>query len=190
MKELFDNKQEQILFCNSGKAYIHYNEKEVRVIESVQVGEDSYEDREVTKWEYDVVKIPFAERTEESVLASLKEMLIAEIDEYNQSSEVDDFEIGGYHLWLPSDMRSKVRENLEVCDLEGIKETTLRFGGLSFHVSVENGWKMYYAVLAYAREAWNVTQQHISNVMAMATVEEIMNYDYKSGYPPKISLAL
>lgn len=45
---------------------------------------------------------------------------------------------------------------------------------------------MYYSVLAYARECWNVTESHLATVDKLETIEEIINYDYKSGYPDKL----
>ena len=83
-------------------------------------------------------------------------------------------------------MRSKVKENLETCQQFGEENTTLRFNGMAFPISVQQGWQMYYSVLAYARECWNVTESHLAAVDKLETIEEIINYDYKSGYPDKL----
>ena len=57
---------------------------------------------------------------------------------------------------------------------------------MAFPITVELGWKMYYAVLGYARETWNVTQTHLATIASLETVEDLINYDYKSGYPEKL----
>ena len=84
-------------------------------------------------------------------------------------------------------MRSKVKENLETCQQLGETDTVLRFEGMSFPISVQLGWQMYYAVLAYARDSWNVTEDHLSMVDKLETVEELKSYDYTVGYPEKLT---
>ena len=89
---------------------------------------------------------------------------------------------------MDSYLRDKVRENLEYCSRIGLQDTTLRIGGLSFPMTVEKGWEMYYADIGYARECWNVTEAHREAAMAMQDVEEMKGYDYMRGYPEKLAL--
>lgn len=49
------------------------------------------------------------------------------------------------------------------------------------------GWQMYYSVLAYARDSWNVTESHNATVDKLTTVEEMKAYDYTAGYPAKLA---
>ena len=46
---------------------------------------------------------------------------------------------------------------------------------------------MYYAVLAYARDSWNTTENHLATVDKLENLEEIKNYNYKFGYPEKLA---
>lgn len=117
----------------------------------------------------------------------LKEKLKEEVRRYDKSSEVEDFTIGGVHLWLDSTMRSKVRENLETCQQRGETNTTLRFEGMAFPITVTMGWQMYYAVLDYARASWNATEDHLARIDALENVEEVLAYDYRTGYPDKLA---
>ena len=59
---------------------------------------------------------------------------------------------------------------------------------MSFPVSVEQGWQMYYLVLKYARDCWNVTQEHLAEVEKLQSIEGVKKYNYKSGYPEKLTL--
>lgn len=124
---------------------------------------------------------------DEEQLALLKVKLKAKASLYGSSEEVDDFTIGGIHIWLNHDLRGKVKENLETSQQLGETETVLRFNGMAFPMTVEQGWQMYYAVLAYARECWNTTEIHLSAIDALQTVDELLAYDYKSGYPQKLA---
>lgn len=117
---------------------------------------------------------------------SMRNRLLGELEEYDSSNKVNQFTINGINLWLDSNMRDKVRENLASCDAEGIKETTLRIDGMAFTVSVETGWAMYNALLSYARKCWNNTEKHREAINKLSTMEEIIAYDYTVGYPEKL----
>ena len=116
----------------------------------------------------------------------LREKLLAEIRRYDKSEAVEDFTIQSVHLWLNSDMRAKVRENLETAQQKGEGDVILRYGGLAFPMSVQMGWQLYYAVLDYARATWDVTEIHLATAAKLTTVEEILAYDYTQGYPAKL----
>ena len=149
----------------------------------------------ITEWLCDVVEYDKSEAKE--ILRLLKEdsnslecnkwLLTAKINAYDKSRHVEDFTLGGVHLWLDSTLRSKVKENLETCQQFGEENTTLRFNGMAFPITVQMGWQMYYAVLAYARDSWNVTESHLAAIEKLTTVEEIKAYDYTVGYPQKLA---
>lgn len=123
---------------------------------------------------------------EERQVEMLREKLLDEIRRYDKSEAVEDFTIQGIHLWLNSDMRGKVRENLETAQQKGEENVTLRYGGYAFPMTVVMGWQLYYAVLDYARATWDVTEIHLATAAKLTTVAEILAYDYTQGYPPKL----
>lgn len=123
---------------------------------------------------------------EERQVSILKKKLKEEIHRYDKSKEVEDFSIGGVHLWLDNDLRNKVRENLETAQVKGETDVVLRYNRMEFPMTVEMGWQLYYAVLDYARATWDVTEMHMAAVDKLTTVEEILAYDYKTGYPEKL----
>lgn len=125
--------------------------------------------------------------SEEQQMSYLSEALLAEIRRYDKSKAVEDFSIGGVHLWLNSDMRNKVRENLETAQQKGEGDVILRYEGMAFPMSVQMGWQLYYAVLDYARATWDVTEIHLATASKLTTVEEILAYDYTQGYPEKLA---
>lgn len=117
----------------------------------------------------------------------LKERLKAEINRYDKSKDVEDFSIGGVHMWLDSNKRTKVWENLMTAQQKGEENVILRDGGLAFPMTVAMGWQLYYAVLDYARATWDVTEIHLAEANKLTTVEEILAYDYKQDYPAKLA---
>ena len=125
--------------------------------------------------------------SEERQIPLLKEKLKDDIRHYDKSEAVENFTIGGIHLWLNSEMRAKVRENLETAQQKGEENVTLRYNGLAFPMTVVMGWQLYYSVLDYARATWDVTEINLATVEGLQTIEEILSYDYKTGYPEQLS---
>lgn len=168
----------------------------VESTEEESIEEPQYEEvvieEEITEWICDVVEIKDDAllqliKSDPNGLECQKRILEERIKAYDSSSYVNEIFVGGVPMWLDSEMRSKVRENLEVCEKMGITETVLRVGSFALPTSVEQGWNMYYGVLAYARASWNVTQEHYEAKSAMTDAEECKAFDWTSGYPEKLS---
>lgn len=126
---------------------------------------------------------------EEQLVAWMKPYLLQAVAKHDKSKEVEDFSIGGVHIWLDHELRGKVRENLESCEREGLTETVLRIGGMEFPTTVEMGWQMYYALLTYARETWNVTEVHNGAIPKIESSDGMIDYEdyYPTAYPPKLA---
>lgn len=58
---------------------------------------------------------------------------------------------------------------------------------LKYIIPIPDALAMLNALELYALNCYNVTQSHIAAVRLLQTIEEIENYDYKSGYPVKLS---
>lgn len=194
MKELFDNKQDVLLFCNSGKVYIHYNEKEVMVTENVQVGEDEFEEVEVTKWEYDVVKISCDGKDEESVLSVLKAELVSEIDAYDKSIDVNSFILNGEVMWLPKSDRVGLMNSVQIEKGAGREQSTMWFGGIPYTINCDVILGLLQQLELYALDCYNVTAQHKHRAESFTDVEGLLNYkdakEYSQGYPSKLDVTL
>ena len=62
----------------------------------------------------------------------------------------------------------------------------LRDLGLSVDIDCNKLLEMLSALEVYAIDCYNKTTDHIFNVNSLTTIEEIENYDYRSGYPEKL----
>lgn len=176
--------QEETDYCMVCDEVVKLPKNGANIVSIISQGNEmGYDNPSMQEWgEWTKVFVP-----EDLQLQYLKERLKAVIEQYDTSTNVNDFTINDIHLWLDSNLRTKVRENLESCEKEGKTETTLRINGLEFPVTIEQGWAMYYAVLSYARECWDVTQQHYAAVASIDSVEELTAYDYTTGYPTKLA---
>lgn len=183
---------------NNGNVRVFFaSEKKTETRERIDPETEEATSEEVTLWLCDVAEYEKGVEDDMELITLVKQapesdgcqraLLRARVKAYDKSAHVEDFTIGGIHLWLDSTLRSKVKENLETCVQLGEENTTLRFEGMAFPVTVEQGWQMYYAVLAYARDSWNVTENHLQAIESLTTAEEMKAYDYTAGYPEKLA---
>ena len=69
----------------------------------------------------------------------------------------------------------------------GKTETVLWHDGVKNVMLISDALAMLNALELYALNCYNVTQSHIAAVNALDSIEEIEEYDYKVGYPAKLS---
>ena len=69
----------------------------------------------------------------------------------------------------------------------GKSDTVLWYDAIKYIIPIPDALAMLNALELYALNCYNVTQSHIAAVRLLQTIEEIENYDYKSGYPVKLS---
>ena len=119
-------------------------------------------------------------------LETAKERRIEELMRYDASSAVNEFKYCGFPMWLDKATRAglMLRVNAEL--LTDQLTTTLWYGNHSFTLDTEMVQKMLYMVELYASACYDNTQQHMANIMALTTIEEVMNYNFATGYPEKL----
>lgn len=137
-----------------------------------------------------LVYIPtISEPTTEKLLADEKKMKINEINEYDQSSNVNLFYLAGQPMWIDAPTRQTLRISIESYIAMGIENVTKWFGGQQFTFPTTAWLQMLNALEVYAAEALNVTETHKAAVMAMDNIEDVEEYDITIGYPEKLNLS-
>lgn len=127
------------------------------------------------------------EPTEDEILNRTKREKIDEINHYDSSDEVNIFYIQGLPVWLDKATRAglKLRFEAELAMKE--ENTTLWYGNQSFTLQLNMAIQMLYAIEVYASKCYDNTQKHLANVEKLETLEEIIEYDYHTGYPEKLN---
>lgn len=127
------------------------------------------------------------EPTEQEILNRTKREKINEINHYDSSDEVNIFYIQGLPVWLDKATRAglKLRFEAELAMKE--ENTTLWYGNQSFTLQLNMAIQMLYAIEVYASKCYDNTQKHLANVEKLETLDEIMEYDYHTGYPEKLN---
>ena len=117
---------------------------------------------------------------------------IREIERHDSSPEVNKCYIktAGNELsyWANKSERSSLKSAVNDCIVmnRNTYRLDLRDLGLSVDIDCNKLLEMLSALEVYAIDCYNKTTDHIFNVNGLTTIEEIENYDYRSGYPEKL----
>jgi hypothetical protein len=169
----------------------------LNVIKSIPVSPDSDETEEVNMqtfnpthemliedgWELYVAPEP----TEEELFNDAKRQKILEINNYDSSDEINIFYIQGLPVWLDKATRAGLKLRFEAELAMEDENTTLWYGNQSFTLQLNMAIQMLYAIEVYASKCYDNTQKHLANVEKLETLEEIIEYDYHTGYPEKLN---
>lgn len=133
-------------------------------------------------WEKYVIPEP----TPEELFIRAKRDKKHEIEQYDSSSEVNEFYLSGIPVWLDKATRTglMLRFNAELAMKH--ETTTLWYGNVSIPLQLNTAVQMLYALEVYASACYDNTQAHYAAVDALETIEEVENYDYRVGYPEKL----
>ena len=128
------------------------------------------------------------EPTAEMLLEGAKRNKIHEIEEYDNSDNVNEFFLSGSPMWLDAQTRQTLRISVESYAAMDASTVTKWFNGQQFTFPTQAWLQMLNALEVYAAEALNVTQSNIASVNAMETIEEVEEFDITDGYPEKLNL--
>jgi len=142
-------------------------------------------EEQLAEWGYEEWHEP--EPTPEQLLERAKQEKLMALDAYDQSEEVNSFEIGGQTMWLNVEERQQIATQISANEAVGRETMTRWFGGQSFTFPLTVWKQMLTALEVYAGDALNVTEGHKAAIEALSSVEDIEGYDLTEGYPEKLS---
>lgn len=132
--------------------------------------------------------------TPTQLLEQAKMQKIAEIDAYDNSDEVNGFDIvvGGQTMsaWLTPEKRSDYKNSLDSAELLGLTEVHPVFNGVALTIPTQTAKMALAKIQLYANQCYGVTEQHKAAVNALETVEEVEAYDFKTGYPERLTFSV
>lgn len=193
-KMMFEQKQPKVVVCKSGRAMVLLNEREVKSVEQVpagmtEEGEMQYEEKEKTEYAYDACWLDGV-KSESDVLVAAQKAVQSAIDAYDTSSAVNGFVLNGKMVWLDKATRVGLMNSTTIAKAMGQATTTLWLGDVKLVVECGKAIQLLSALEMYALECFNVTAAHQKAVSEMRTMEEVIGYDYKSGYPEMLTMSV
>lgn len=195
---LFDTPREKVVYGILGDTYVYVNERQIQVEEPVMTA-DGPSDKTVTvvKYMYEERHFPLSDKTMYGVIEALKKQINDEITaydngEYSQFGDdaVNDFTVNGMHMWLDKETRNGLKFRFDSQLYNQDKETTLWYGIIPINLSIEHAIGLVQNLEVYASKCFDKTAEHRMIVNNLTTIEDLVNYDYTTGYPEKLSFIL
>lgn len=112
------------------------------------------------------------------------QVLEAAIKAYDKSSNVDSFYYNDKEYWLDKATRVGL-QNLANCSTDNM---SLVLGSEIIELPVDKVKEFLAQLEVYAGKCYVNTTQHLLAIKELKTVEDVIKYDYTSGYPDKITL--
>lgn len=146
----------------------------------------------------DYLRAENKKKYEGKTLEEAKEMLLAEIDAYDNSSSVNGFILNGMLIpWSKDDPNSPnvekrmgLRQNIADKVALGEKNISIWLKGMSFTMPCAQAEVLMRSIENYAYECFNVTASHKQAVSELTTIEEVKAYDYRTGYPKMLEMSV
>lgn len=130
---------------------------------------------------------------EEVLIEHARRRKLDELHRYDESSEVNDciivYQGEEIHYWANKDERNDLKNAVRDCIAMGRTEyrLDLRDKGISITLACELLSQMMAALEVYAIDCYNKTTDHEFVIKALTTLEEVEAYDFKVGYPSKLT---
>ncbi len=180
----FDDMFNPALYNNLGDTYEDFLDNKWVLLSSEQVQFHIDNPTATVKEVWDMELTPAPERT----LAQAKNEMLANINSYDRSSNVNGFTINNeIEGWLTPTERSNYRSSIDSAKLLGISNLSFYVGDMLLEVTPTQAEYMLAQIQLYADQCFMVTKQHKIEVEALNTIEAVDAYDYEDGYPEKIN---
>ena len=138
----------------------------------------------------EIPETPVHQRT----LEEAKQERLILIDEYDNSSSVNEFNIilngNTIGAWITPEQRSNYKNSLDSAELLGLEEVHPVFNGIQLTLPIQTAKMALAQIQIYADRCYITTETHKSNVNALQTIEEVDTYDNQSNYPEKLTFNL
>ena len=112
------------------------------------------------------------------------QVLKAVIKAYDKSSNVNSFTYNEEEYWLDKATRVGLRNLVD----SNPEEMSIVLGDKIIEMPVDKAKDFLSQLEVYAGKCFVTTTKHLQVIKELKTVEDVVNYDYTSGYPDKITL--
>lgn len=119
-----------------------------------------------------------------------KKIMLRKITEYDSSNKVNSFILNDKSVWLDKDTRVGLMNSITIEQSVGYTETTLWLGTNSYTLPIDTAIKFLIQLEIYAKNCYNKTAEHKANIEKLTFPEEILEYNYKEGYPEKLNISI
>lgn len=110
-----------------------------------------------------------------------------EIDRYDTSDAVNSFVYNGKKMWFDKVTRTCISYSMQVEKENGATTTTLYDNdGIAHTLPIDLALGLFAQLELYAKACYNVTASHKAALNELTSIEDVLDYNIKAGYPLKL----
>lgn len=193
-RQLFDVPQKKVHLCESGRILVATQEEVVKTVESTpsgmnNKGEMRYSEQEKTQYAYNTYWLNNPAKSADA-LSVAKQTVLNELAAYDISSEINSFNVNGTTAWYDKATRVGLMNSTTIAKNLGHKTTTLWLGDTKYDLDCDKAIDLLSKIEMYAMECYNRTAAHRQAIEELTDIADVLQYDYKSGYPNKLEITL
>lgn len=189
-KMFFSEPQQRVTVGAYGKVLVLLNERKEKAVGD-SMGDETREAVPTEQYVYDGCLLDTGGMaSEQALLAAAKREVLSAISTYDASDSVNTLVVNGQRGWLDKATRVGLMNGVAVAKACGMERMSLWIDGREYVMGVERLEEMLVKVEVYAMGCYNVTAGHRRAVDGLTTLEAVLGYDFKAGYPEKVSMEL
>lgn len=131
--------------------------------------------------------------TQDPTIEQVKAMKIIEISAYDMSSEINSFIVNSLTMWIDRNTRSSLMSTIAAYKAQSIDDITLwteSENPVPVTMSVDTLESLLMNLELYAKQCYDTTANHKRNIQQLTDIQQVVDYDYKAGYPEKLNIKL
>ena len=189
-KMFFSEPQQRVTVGAYGKVLVLLNERKEKAVGD-SMGDETREAVPTEQYVYDGCLLDTGGMaSEQALLAAAKREVLSAISTYDASDCVNTLVVNGQRGWLDKATRVGLMNGVAVAKECGMERMSLWIDGMEYVMDVARLEELLVKVEVYAMGCYNVTAGHRMAVSGLTTLEDVLGYDFKAGYPEKVSMEL
>lgn len=193
-RQLFDAPQEKVKVCESGRILVNTDEEVVKTTEPIPVrinraGIMQYTEQEKTQYAYNTYWLENPTKSADALFVA-KQEVFNELTAYDASPAVNSFSVNGETAWLDKATRVGLMNSTTIAKSLGRTTTTLWLGDTKFELDTDKAIELLSTIEMYALECYNRTASHRQAIEELTDIADVLQYDFKVGYPNKLEITL
>lgn len=193
-RQLFDAPQEKVKVCESGRILVNTDEEVVKTTELIPVSIDEsgvmqYSEQEKTQYAYNTYWLENPTKSADA-LSVAKQTVLNELAAYDTSAVVNSFSVNSTTAWLDKATRVGLMNSTTIAKNLGHKTTTLWLGDTKLDLDCDKVIDLLSKIEMYAMECYNRTAAHRQAIEELTDIADVLQYDFKEGYPNKLEITL
>lgn len=189
-KMFFSEPQQRVTVGAYGKVLVLLNERKEKAVGD-SMGDETREAVPTEQYVYDGCLLDTGGMaSEQALLAAAKREVLSAISTYDASDSVNTLVVNGQRGWLDKATRVGLMNGVGVAKACGMERMSLWIDGREYVMDVARLEELLVNVEVYAMGCYNVTAGHRRAVDGLTTLEAVLGYDFKAGYPQMVSVVV